>query len=149
MSNYLYLTCEAHNPPLRAENESGQHYYDLPRIRDEIKNRKEIARIEDEDLPCGNPFIRHSAHFLSQHKECGIGIVDEYGQRHSIEQEPDWVFKPAVRAHHKNDDRTRGGKRIWSPDSRESYLWSTPSLQSVPWTDLVDVEPLDVIKDVK
>ena len=95
MSNYLYLTCEAHNPPLRAENESGQHYYDLPRIRDEIKNRKEIARIEDEDLPCGNPFIRHSAHFLSQHKECGIGIVDEYGQRHSIEQEPDWVFRPA------------------------------------------------------
>lgn len=152
MSNYLYLTCEAHNPPLRAENESGQHYYDLPRIRDEIRTRKEIARIEDEDLPCGNPFIRHSAFFLSQHKECGIGIVDEYGERHSVEPEPEWVNNaPAVRAWHKRDGRVEyngrwGVKRIWSPDYRTTDTWSTPSLQNVPWSDLVEVEPLDIIE---
>ena len=87
MSTYLYLTCEAHNPPLRAKEESGQHLYDLPRIRDEIKNRKETARIEDEGLLCWNPFIQASARFLSQHQECGIGIVDEYGQGHSIVEE--------------------------------------------------------------
>lgn len=155
MSTYIYLTCESHNPPLRAEDESGQHLYDLPRIREEIQNRKVIARIEDEGLPCGNPFVQHSAYFLSRHKECGIGIVDEYGQTYPIEPEPEWVNNaPAVRAWHKNDGHTEhngkpGLKRIWSPDYGTSATWSTPSLRNVPWSDLVNVEPLGIIEDVK
>ena len=149
MSTYLYLTCESHNPPLVSEDASGTTLRDLPRIRHEIENRVQVARIETEDLPCDLRATEVSARFLSQHPHCEIGIVDEYNRKHSIEREPDWFFKPAVRAFHKDDDRTRGVKRVWSPDGRESYTWSTPSLRNVPWTSLVDVEPLDVIEDVK
>lgn len=64
-------------------------------------------------------------------------------------QRPDWLDAPAVRAWHKNDGRTEhdgtpGKPRIWSPDYGTTETWSTPSLREVPWTDLVDVEPLDV-----
>lgn len=149
MSTYLHLTCESHSPPLVSEDASGTTLRDLPRIRAEIADRAQIARIETDDLPCSDHFTQTSARFLSQHPHCTIGIVDEYDRKHSIEREPDWYFKPAVRARHKNDHPTHGAKRIWSPDGRESYTWSTPSLRNVPWTDLVDVEPLDVIKDVK
>lgn len=149
MSTRIYLTCESHDPPLRAEEESGQTLVALPRVRAEIADRARIARIETEDLPYGLRATEVSARFLAQHPHCEIGIVDEYDRKHSIEREPDWFFKPAVRAHHKDDDRTRGAKRIWSPDGREYYTWSTPSLRNVPWIDLVDVEPLDIIEDVK
>lgn len=146
MSTYLYLTCESHDPPIRAEEMSGRNLRDLPRVRDEIANREKIVRVETNDIPGFSRFTEASASFLFQHPHCTIGIVDEYDHKHSIEPEPRWFFMPAVRARHKDDDRTRGAKRVWSPDSRESYTWSTPSLRNVPWTDLVDVEPLDVIK---
>lgn len=149
MSTYLHLTCESHNPPLVSEDASGTTLRDLPRVRSYIANREKIIPIETEDLSCSDPILRHAARFLAQHQKCEIGIVDEYERRHSIEREPDWYFKPAVRARHKDDDRTHGAKRIWSPDGRESYTWSTPSLRKVPWIDLVDVEPLDIIEDVK
>lgn len=62
---------------------------------------------------------------------------------------PEWLDAPAVRAWHKRDRRTEhdgtpGKPRIWSPDYGTTETWSTPSLREVPWTDLVDVEPLDV-----
>ena len=62
---------------------------------------------------------------------------------------PEWLDAPAVRAWHKRDGRTEhdgtpGKPRIWSPDYGRTETWSTPSLREVPWTDLVDVEPLDV-----
>ena len=64
-------------------------------------------------------------------------------------QRPAWLYAPAVRAWHRNDGRTEhdgtpGKPRIWSPDYGTTETWSTPSLREVPWTDLVDVEPLDV-----
>lgn len=64
-------------------------------------------------------------------------------------QRPAWLYAPAVRAWHRNDGRTEhdgtpGKPRIWSPDYGTTDTWSTPSLREVPWTDLVDVEPLDV-----
>lgn len=146
MSTYLYLSCESHDPPLVSEDSSGQNLRDLPRVRSVVRDKEKIIRIETEDLSCSDPALEHAARFLSQHQKCEIGIRDEYDRQHSVEPEPDWFFKPAVRAHHKNDDRSRGAKRIWSPDGRESYTWSTPSLRNVPWVDLVDVEPLDVIE---
>ncbi|WME22120.1 hypothetical protein [Brachybacterium sp. GU-2] len=66
---------------------------------------------------------------------------------------PEWLDAPAVRAWHKRDGRTErdgtpGKPRIWSPDYGTTETWSTPSLREVPWTDLVDVEPLDVSADL-
>lgn len=61
---------------------------------------------------------------------------------------PSWVDEaPAVRAWHWEDGRvesdgTPAVKRVWSPDYRQRDTWSTPSLQHVPWTELVEVEPL-------
>lgn len=65
---------------------------------------------------------------------------------------PEWLDAPAVRAWHKNDGRTEhdgtpGKPRIWSPDYRTTETWSTPSLQNVPWADLVDVEPLGITEE--
>ena len=65
---------------------------------------------------------------------------------------PDWIDAPAVRAWHKSDlrtehDGTPGRPRIWSPDYGTTDVWSTPSLPHVPWSDLVDVEPLHAPED--
>lgn len=86
--------------------------------------------------------------------------ADEFDRTHSWEaaltaavsdpaQRPDWLNAPAVRAWHKNDGRTEhdgtpGKPRIWSLDYGTTETWSTPSLRNVHWSELVDVEPLDV-----
>lgn len=83
MSTYLYLTCDSHEPPLPAEDESGQHLYDLPRIRDEIANRDFIARQIDRTGVVAGYFEMHSARFLHRHQGCQVGIEDEYGRRYA------------------------------------------------------------------
>lgn len=45
MSTYLYLVCESHTPPIVADDESGQHLYDLPQIRSDLANRDLIAKV--------------------------------------------------------------------------------------------------------
>ena len=95
MSTYIYLVCLDHDPPLIAEEESGQHFYDLPRIRGEIKNREEIVRVYDDryDLRYKSDwgeksieayFRIRSARFLSRHPKCHIGIRDEYGRDYQL-----------------------------------------------------------------
>ena len=83
MSTYMYLTCIDHDPPIRAREESGQHYYDLPRIRAEVADRHGLvarlqsgARSEHYD----NYFTRNSALFLRYHPSCRIRIETEYGE---------------------------------------------------------------------
>jgi len=73
-STYMYLECTCHNPPLRAEDESGQHFSDLPRIRAELADRETVAAEPDYYAPTGNDdydmaayFRAHSAHFLAAH----------------------------------------------------------------------------------
>ena len=100
MSTYIYLVCLDHDPPLLAEEESGQHRYDLPRIREEINNREEIVRAyegghslnpryaSDWDDESTNVYFRvRSARFLARHQSCRIGIQDEYGQDHPAVEE--------------------------------------------------------------
>jgi hypothetical protein len=83
------MVCTCHVPPLPAEDESGQHLYDLPRIRREIANRDEVVEAwhagqldnrDDSDAYFG----RNSARFLADHPHCVIGIRDEYGRWHSL-----------------------------------------------------------------
>lgn len=86
MSTWMYLKCINHDPPILADEESGQHHYDLPRIREEIANRADLVRrLTDGDLPYdnsshyGNYFPRNSARFLRHHPHCEIRIESEYG----------------------------------------------------------------------
>ena len=87
MSTYMYLKCIDHDPPILADYESGQHYYDLPRIRAEVADRHGlVARLQSGCLPYkgsehyGNYFPRNSALFLRYHPSCRIRIETEYGE---------------------------------------------------------------------
>ena len=89
MSTYLYLECWDHHPPLRAEDESGQHLHDIPTILQDVANRNWLVglwdegKLDDYDGSDTSPyFVTHTAHFLSQHRDCNVGIVDEYGVRY-------------------------------------------------------------------
>ena len=86
MSTWLYLVCEDHNPPIRADDESGQHLYDLPQIRADLADRASVIEQweHDEFDVDGDYFRRHTARFLAGHRECAISIRDEYGQAHAL-----------------------------------------------------------------
>lgn len=84
MSTYLYLSCLDHVPFGNATEESGQHIYDLPRIRGQLKHREELTTSDlDADLGWDvtdgdRYFTRNTQQFLKDHPNCRIGIVDEY-----------------------------------------------------------------------
>lgn len=86
MSTYVSLVCLDHSPQLVAEDESGQHLYDLPQIFKDIADRAElVARAADDDWP-GDYFRRNTVRFLCDHPTCQIGVIDEYGIKHFIEE---------------------------------------------------------------
>ncbi len=89
MSTYLYLLCLDHTPPLEAEGESGQHLHDLPQIRADIANRGTIVAAAADDWSPAGYFRRHTVAFLSAHPACRIGIRDEYGIDHPLEDGED------------------------------------------------------------
>lgn len=93
MSTWMYLECQDHDPPIRAVDESGQHYDDLPRIRHEIAHRAEtVAWADDPDtykhwrdggrdaglFDADSYFKERSAAFLRQHPTCTVRIINEY-----------------------------------------------------------------------
>lgn len=93
MSTYLYLVCEHHDEPVTAEDESGQHFYDLPQLRFDWLNREHwlayIERFPDaltRDWDHLSYFQRHTFWFLREHAGCGTPVVvSEYGDRFPIE----------------------------------------------------------------
>lgn len=88
MSNWLYLRCEDHDPPLLSDY-VGQHLYDLPDIRDYITHRDAyVALAESDDYPAfASHYTRHAYTFLVAHPRCRIGIVDEYGREHPTQED--------------------------------------------------------------
>lgn len=82
MSTWLYLRCESHNPPLKNDDESGQHLYELEQIWDDLDNRDRIAAAWNDDMIPDDYFRRHTARFLAAHPHCQIGVIDEYGYTH-------------------------------------------------------------------
>lgn len=91
MSTYIYLLCRDHSPAIQADGESGQHLYDLPQLRQDIADRDAIVHAMQElDLyPSGSRYRHNTADFLAAHPRCRLGIVDEYGREHPIEEEED------------------------------------------------------------
>ena len=85
MSTYLYLRCDAHDPPLRSGQEVGQHLYDLPLIRECI-GKRQSAWLEGYEPP--EDYFEASAwRFLREHPHCPISIHDEYGREHPVNEE--------------------------------------------------------------
>ena len=87
MSTYVYLVCMDHEPPLVAEDESGQHLYDLPRIRADIRDRELLVAAAERDLVSDEYFRRNTVRFLRSHPTCRISIKDEYGVEHAVTEE--------------------------------------------------------------
>lgn len=88
MSTYFYLECLDHDPPLRAEAESGQHLYDLPQIRADVRNRDALILAWEVGWQHDHHFRRNTVTFLAAHPKCRIGIRDEYGDEHPTTGEP-------------------------------------------------------------
>ncbi len=88
MSTYIYLTCRDHSPAIRADGESGRHLSDLPQLRDDIANRDVIVHAQEVlDFYPEDNYRINTAGFLAAHPRCHLGIVDEYGREHPIEEE--------------------------------------------------------------
>ena len=85
MSTYIYLICRDHSP----DDESGRHLSDLPQLREDIANRDVIVHaLEVLDFhPHDSSYRCNTARFLAAHPRCHLGIVDEYGREHPIEEE--------------------------------------------------------------
>lgn len=84
MSTYIYLECIAHDPPIQAVSESGQHLSDLDRLRGELQLRDEYATAIAIDARFDDPYTQATAKFLSEHPECPLRIIDEYGTHHNV-----------------------------------------------------------------
>lgn len=93
MSTWIYLRCLDHNPPLVADDESGQHLYDLPQLRNDLAHRSEMLAhddADDGDYEDGlHYFRRNTLRFFRKHRECVLDIVDEYGGTHSPTGDPE------------------------------------------------------------
>lgn len=76
----MFLRCLDHTPPLQAEEESGQHYYDLKDIFADIKGRETIVKAWEMGMIPQDYFRRRTASFLAAHPKCNIDVVSEYGQ---------------------------------------------------------------------
>lgn len=87
MSVWLYMTCLDHDPPLLADDESGQHLSDLPEIRETIANRDALVAAHDLGAHAEGYFLAHSMRFLAKHRRCKLGITDEYGQTYPTTEE--------------------------------------------------------------
>lgn len=88
MSTYVYLQCLDHNPPLRADEESGQHLYDLPQLRADVRDREALVEAwEAMEFTSDLGYFRtNTLRFLRQHPKCRLGIIDEYGHEHPLEE---------------------------------------------------------------
>ena len=87
MSTYIYLVCRDHSPAIRADDESGQHLYDLPQLRQDIADRPAIVIATSMDCWPAERYRCSTARFFRQHPTCRLGIEDEYGREHPIEEE--------------------------------------------------------------
>lgn len=93
MSTWMYLVCPHHDEPVRSEEESGQHHYDLPTIRFNWLRRDHWLTYIDRfpgalgrDFDHLSYFERATFTFLRDHRDCGTPYIrDEYGGRYSIE----------------------------------------------------------------
>lgn len=89
MSTYLYLVCLTHDPHPRSD-EVGHNLDRLRNIREEISNREELLKLVDLadrmdfELDHWDVPKKIMLNFFKEHRECELGIVDEYGKTHPL-----------------------------------------------------------------
>lgn len=83
MSNYLYLQCTDHEPPINSDDESGQHLYEIEQIREDITNRDQLINAAQLGMTTDNRHRNNTLRFLTRHPKCNIQIIDEYGHNHT------------------------------------------------------------------
>lgn len=140
---YLFLRCLDHVPPLESPDESGQHDYDLPQIRTDIKNREEVIRAYNDDKFSEDRihFRRVTGRFLAAHPHCRIGIRDEYGREHSIiPPVPEPQNVGAVVEAHLAADGLPPTRQIWVRLASRSLntCWAGPVGGTWSWDALLD-----------
>lgn len=85
MSNYLYLTCESHDPVLYSADEVSQHpHREIERVRQWVADREALGRIFSETCDLGEYFANNAMRFLRDHTNCRLGAIDEYGEQWSL-----------------------------------------------------------------
>lgn len=111
MSHIFYLTCMSHVPYERSD-EVGHNTTYLPSIRKMLKERQEIVdhiikmnEISDGwfELDMGDRQKTTQAWFMYHHRNCELGLTDEYRKWYSIDgdstdpiEKPDSVSKAGV-----------------------------------------------------
>jgi hypothetical protein len=98
VSTDIYLECTDHDPPIRSEDESGQHLYDLPKLRKVLEDPKwrepnDDPREWDYDSRADmwherkGWFHISTVKFLRQHPRCNLKIIDELGREHPLKED--------------------------------------------------------------
>ena len=91
MSTYLHLVCPEHTPHIVAEQESGQHLYDLPRMREDYANRDALIEAARQDCwpddPVEKYFRQNTVAFMQQHPHCNLYIESELGGRFEMDND--------------------------------------------------------------
>lgn len=87
MSTYIHLVCVAHDPPLHADDESGQHLYDLPQLRQDVADREGLIAAARLDAWPDERFRKNTVRFLIEHPTCPLECWDEYGKKHSLTED--------------------------------------------------------------
>ena len=88
MSTTLYLECRCHEPPILSA-EVGQRLSDLDDIRTYIRNRGALVTAARHCWDFERGWTNVAAYFLSDHQGCVIGIRDEYGNAHPLDEPPE------------------------------------------------------------
>lgn len=104
MSNWWYLECINHDPPLRTADAVAQHTRDLAPIRDLLARR---ASLSESDIPStprawtsdnvDDHFARTTIDFLLQHPNCQLQLASETG---AVELFPDQNTRTSGTARH-------------------------------------------------
>lgn len=97
MSTWIYMVCTDHDPPIRAESESGQHLYDIPQLREDLTQREDITALSADDFsdvtteldPFFDRYTLNTWRFLRPHPLCNLEIHDEYGRHYPLTEAPE------------------------------------------------------------
>lgn len=96
MSTYWYFECQDHDPPLQSSDEFTQHTNDLhfktgiamAQTRPQPEDQGEYWQgIFSTDIEQSRAYFRMNAlKFLHFHPTCRLGLINEYGERTSLEE---------------------------------------------------------------
>lgn len=82
LSTYWYFECKDHDPPLVSTEEFTQHTDDRNFIECvELAKHRPLPP----DAYFRDYFKSNIAPFLHQHPNCNLGLVNEYGERRSLD----------------------------------------------------------------